>query len=315
MSQQGQSRRTFIANLGWASGAATLATRSGSGSTSQVRERLHIACNEYPWTVFYQRDKQNFNANLDDGLREVARTGVDGFEPLATSSDHVDQLAALLNKHRLEMRSLYVNTLLHDPAMAEQSIETVLAIARRAAAAGAKIIVTNPSPIRWGGTEDKDDSQLSFQGQALETLGKRLKAEGLILAYHNHDIELRKSAREFHHMLAGTDPDYVKFCLDSHWVYRGSGNSSVALFDVVSLYSERIVELHLRQSVAGIWSEAFGPGDVNYPELVSRLEKAGVRPHLVLEQAVEEGTPHSLGPVESHRRSLEYIARVFEPLA
>ena len=138
---------------------------------------------------------------------------------------------------------------------------------------------------------------------------------GLVLAYHNHDIELRKSAREFHHMLAGTDPKYVKFCLDSHWVYRGSGDSSVALFDVVTLYASRIVEVHLRQSVDGIWSETFGEGDIDYPALVRKLKKAGVKPHLVLEQAVEEGTPLSLDVVESHRRSLEYATRVFAPLA
>jgi len=315
MSQQKQPRRTFLTTLGCASGTAFLGTRPSYGVTPGVGDKMHIACNEYPWTVFYQTEKRDFNANLEAGLGEVARSGVQGYEPLATSPEQVDHLVSLLKKHNLEMRSLYVNTLLHDPAKAEESIETVLAIAQRASKTGTTIIVTNPSPIRWGGTENKDDTQLRLQGTSLEKLGKELRAMGLTLAYHNHDIELRKSAREFHHMLAGTDPEYVKFCLDSHWVYRGSGDSSVALFDVVTLYASRIVEVHLRQSVDGIWSETFGEGDIDYPALVQKLKEAGVKPHLVLEQAVEEGTPRSLDAVESHRRSLEYATRVFAPLA
>ena len=315
MSQQRQPRRTFLATLGWASGAAVLGSQSSLGLAAEVGAKMHIACNEYPWTVFYQREKQDFNENLDEGLGRVAQSGVKGYEPLGTSPEQVDQLVSLLNKHKLEMRSLYVNTLLHDPAAAETSIESVLAIARNAKKAGTRIIVTNPSPIRWGGSESKDDAQLRLQGRSLEQLGKQLRAMGMTLAYHNHDIELRNSAREFHHMLAGTDPEYVSFCLDSHWVYRGSGNSSVALFDVVTLYASRIVELHLRQSVNGIWSEVFGEGDIDYPALVEKLQESRVRPHLVLEQAVEEGTPRFLDAVESHRRSLEYAARVFAPLA
>ena len=85
----------------------------------------------------------------------------------------------------------------------------------------------------------------------------------MVLAYHNHDAEMREGAREFHHMLTGTDPANVKLCLDAHWIYRGSGNSQVALFDIVEIYVDRIVELHLRQSHDGIWSEVFGEGDIN----------------------------------------------------
>lgn len=315
MSRQRQPRRTFLATLGWASGAAVLGAQSSLGLASEVGAKMHIACNEYPWTVFYQREKQDFNENLDESLGKVALSGVQGYEPLGETPAQVDQLVSLLNRHKLEMRSLYVNTLLHDPAKAEKSIESVLAIARNAKKAGTRIIVTNPSPIRWGGSESKDDVQLRLQGRALEQLGKQLRAMGLTLAYHNHDIELRNSAREFHHMLTGTDPEYVSFCLDSHWVYRGSGNSSVALFDVVTLYASRIVELHLRQSIDGVWSEVFGEGDIDYPALVEKLLEARVKPHLVLEQAVEEGTPRSLDAVEAHRRSLEYATRVFAPLA
>lgn len=275
-------------------------------------DRLHLATNAYSWHVFYQREGRDFGASLDDGLGEVKASGIDGYEPGAGGPEDLRRLGPLLRKHGLEMRSLYVNSTLHTPEDAEKSLANILAIAREARPLGTRIFVTNPNPIRWGGAENKDDQQLRTQSEALNRLGRELRDLGITLAYHNHDIELRHAAREFHHMLAGTHPKWVTLCLDAHWVYRGSGNSQVALFDVVRLYGSRVTELHLRQSTQGTWSETLGPGDIDYEALATALRRAGARrPHLVLEVAVEKGTPATMGPVEAHRRSAGYARQVF----
>jgi len=213
------------------------------------------------------------------------------------------------------MRSLYVNSTLHDREKAGESISMVLAIARKAREIGTRIIVTNPSPIRWGGPENKNDAQLKVQAAALEKLGRELRGMGLILSYHNHDIELRNAAREFHHMMVGTDPAYVSLCLDAHWVYRGAGNSAVALFDVLKLYGSRITELHLRQSKDNVWTETFSEGDIDYPAIARHLLEINVRPHLVLEQAVEAGSPQTMSTVEAFQESSQYARRIFVAFA
>ncbi len=311
MDAQPVDRRRFLAQAG----ILTLGTGIRGWAETRPAGEIHLATNEYPWSVFYQRDGRDFASSLDIVLGEVARSGIQGYEPLATSPAQVDALASLLKKHGLEMRSLYVNSVLHDAGQAEKSISQVLAIAGRAKVVGTGIIVTNPSPIRWGGGENKTDDQLRVQAQSLETLGKRLRAMGMKLAYHNHDIELRAAAREFHHMMAGTDPEYVTLCLDAHWIYRGSGNSSVALFDILRLYGRRVTELHIRQSRNNIWTEVFGDGDIDYPALVRYLVSIGIKPHLVLEQAVEKESPRTLDALEAHRRSFETAQRVFAPFA
>ena len=289
---------------------------SSAGNAGQNRSgKLHLACNQYPWTTFYARDNRDFNQELDKGLSEVAASRFDGYEPLTNNPQEFDQLGPLLKKHGLEMRSLYINSVLHERDKAEASIETVLAVARKAKGLGTKIIVTNPSPIRWGGPENKDDAQLRVQAAAIEKLGRELKAMGLTLAYHNHDIELRNAAREFHHMMAGTDPAYVTLCLDAHWIYRGAGNSSVALFDVLKLYGSRVTELHLRQSKDNIWTEAMCDGDIDYPALAKHLLRIGIRPHLVMEQAVETGSPKTMSTIEAFQQSSQYARRVFAAFA
>ncbi|NOX55028.1 MAG: sugar phosphate isomerase/epimerase [Planctomycetes bacterium] len=279
------------------------------------KKRVHIAGNQYPWFTYYRREKRDFSATRDESLAEVAKSGLDGFEPGVQSADSITKIAPLLKRHGLQMRSIYVGSVLHEPDQAEKSIREMLAIAEKAKSFGTEIIVTNPSPIRWGGQAVKTDEQLVFQAKTLDRLGAELRRRGLTLAYHNHDIELRNAAREFHHMLLATDPAHLSLCLDCHWIYRGSGNSNVALFDVLKLYGSRIVELHVRQSRDGIWTEVFSEGDIDYPAIVRYLKQIRVIPHVVLEQAVEKGTPHTMDGLAAHRRSIEYARKVFAPFA
>jgi inosose dehydratase len=310
MTNQGSSRREFLRDTVLAAataGAMTAVAKAGSG-------RLHVACNQYPWGTFYAREKRDFGALLDSGLAEVKAGGNDGFEPGVGGLAQIEEMMPLLKKHGLEMRSLYVNSTLHEAAQVDKSIEEVLAAAAKAKAFGTRILVTNPSPIRWGGPENKTDEQLKVQAAALDKLGAKLKRMGLTLAYHNHDMELRNAAREFHHMMVGTDPGTVTLCLDAHWIYRGAGNSQLALFDVLKLYGPRVTELHLRQSQNNIWTEAFGPGDIDYPRLADTLVKLGVKPLLVLEQAVEAGSPNTMNGVEAFKKSTQYTRQVFAGL-
>lgn len=316
MSKAKISRRGFIKDLAAVSGTLLIGAQSSTPAERKKPGKLHLACNVYPWTVFYQREGRDFNKDLDKGLAEVAASGVDGFEPIINAPQDVDKIGPLLKKHSLQMRSLYVNSTLHERDQAGKSIEEVFAIAEKAKAVlGTQIIVTNPSPIRWGGPENKNDAQLKVQAEALESLGRKLKGINLTLAYHNHDIELRNAAREFHHMMVGTDPACVTLCLDAHWIYRGAGNSQVALFDVLKLYGSRISELHLRQSKDNIWTEMFGDGDIDYPALAKYLLDIGVKPHIVLEQAVEAGSPSTMGPAEALRKSSQYARRIFAEFA
>jgi inosose dehydratase len=304
-------RRGFLRGAAMAAGALALPGPRLHAAGS----RLHLSCNEYVWLVYYQREGRNLPALLDTALGEVALAGFDGFEPSVESPAQLESLGALARRHGLELRSLYVNSTLHEPGLVDRSLADVLALARAARSLGTRIIVTNPSPIRWGGPENKSDRQLECQAQALSRLGRELSGLGLRLAYHNHDVELRQAAREFHHMLAATDPQHVHLCLDAHWVYRGSGDSQVALFDVVRLYGARIVELHVRQSQGGTWTEALGDGDVDYARLAQTLAEAKLTPHVVLEQAIETGSPSTMGVVEAQRRSVAYARKVLAPLA
>lgn len=296
-------RRHFLAALS----ATTLAG-------ADDRKPVPVATNQYPWFTYFAREKRDWNANVEASLADVARSGLQGLEPLVSSPEQVKSLIPLLRKHGLDMRSLYVSSKLHDPADANRSIETVLAIGEASRPFGCHILVTNPDPLGWAKGEGKSDAQLETQAKNLDKLGAELARHGQRLAYHNHDMELKFAARELHHMMLATDPAKVFLCLDAHWMYRGAGNSQVALFDIVKLYGKRVVELHLRQSREGVWSEVFGKGDIDYIRLSKILLAQGVKPHLVLEQAVEGKSPNTMTCVQAHGEGVKYVREVFGEL-
>lgn len=302
-------RRDFLSKTASASLAATILPYN-----QLLANDIHLSCNLYTWYSYFNRLGKDFYADMDAGLGQIAASGMNGFEPSLTSIAQVQEMGPLLDKHGLEMRSVYVNSKLHDRNESEKSIESVLKIVEQCKALGTRIIVTNPSPLAWGSGDDKTDAQLRDQAVALQTLGAEIYNMGLTLAYHTHDSEFRAGAREFHHMMQSTNERHVTFCLDVHWVYRGSLNSNVAIFDVIEMYGDRITELHIRQSKDQVWTETFGDGDIDYAGVVDVLKRKNVNPLLVLEQAAEEGTPNTMTPLDAHIKSQQAVRKVFAPL-
>jgi inosose dehydratase len=303
-------RRTFLKSV---AACATAAPLTAGLAHAAAETKLHIACNQFCWINMYRRADKDFNANLDEGLAEVKRSGMDGVETMLGDAASAERIVPLLKKHGLAMRSFYSGVTLHDPATAEASIERVVATAKKAKEMiDVQIVVVNPTPLK---DQAKSDAQLAIQADAMTQLGERLAELGTTLAYHFHAPAWQDDGREFHHVMNETDPKLVKLCLDTHWVYRGSGNNVQRVYDVIERYATRVAELHLRQSIDGVWTECMMDGDIDYRRVADGLQKQGMRPLLVLEQAVEKGTPNTMDAIESHRRSRAYVEEVFAAFA
>ena len=216
-------RRTFLG----AAGAVPLAVPAVR--TLAADPPLEVSTNTYPWSTFATRNGRAFQPRSDETLDAIAAAGLTGYEPALTDVAELDGLGPRLQARGLRMPSLYASRYAaRRGAGAGQCRERPAHRAPRGTM-GTRIIVTNPTPIRWGGPENKTDAQIRSQAAALDRLGREVRALGLTLAYHNHDSELRLGGREFHHMLTATDPAHVKFCLDAHWVFRGCGDPGRAL--------------------------------------------------------------------------------------
>jgi inosose dehydratase len=300
-------RRNFVGIL---PGLAVLL--SGQKLLTGKEENLPISANEYNWVTFYNRAGKSWGKDWDACLAEFAQTKIQGFEPSIKDAVHLEELIPFLEKYQIQLPSVYVGSQMHEEDLAKKSIEVILEIAKKAKELGTKIIVTNPNPIQWGSGPLKNDKQLLCQSAYLEKLGKSLRGMGIKLAYHTHDVELQAGAREFHHVLQNTSPENLSFCMDVHWIYRGSSNSQVAVFDTLKMYGDRVVSFHLRQSQNGIWTETFQPeGDIDYVRFAEEVKKMGINAHLVIEQCLEEKTVQNLNVVDAHKISYSAINKLF----
>lgn len=264
----------------------------------------------YPWMVDARDRGVDFAGELEAIFAALAAAGVQGWEPFLPSAAEAEGLAAALARHGLTVPSVYANLRLHDDG-ADRTLTATVAALPRLRALGVRYLVVNPEPIAWGQPLDKDDAALRRQAAHLEQLGRELAAAGVALAYHTHAPEMRQGAREFHAMLALTDPAYVGLCLDTHWIYRGCGDSQIALETILALYGQRIRAVHLRQSHRGIWTETLGPGDIDPTPVVATLRRHGFAGPLTLEQAAETGTPRTLPMPEREKRNAAWTRATF----
>jgi len=182
------------------------------------------------------------------------------------------------------------------------SMEDALAVAAKT---GAKAVNYNPDPKPK--RERKSDEELASQADRVNRVGRALRDRGQRLLLHHHDAEMADHAREWRYMLSSTDPALVGICVDCHWAWRGGQN----YMDMVRAAGARLESLHLRNSVAGVWSESLGPGDVDYAPLEEYLRGSRLTPYLVVELAYESGTRVTRPLADNLRMSREYVSSLF----
>jgi inosose dehydratase len=263
----------------------------------------------YVWTQHFAALKETLAAGEDDALRA---THAAGYSRIELSSDFFkpevrEQTRELLAKYQLRPESVYAGTTLHEAPAAETSIQTVVELAKFLKPLGTEVIVTNPSPKPH--QERKSDEELSTQARYINQLGAALHPLGMRLLLHHHTPELRENAREWWYELQHTEPELAGCCVDVHWAYRGGQEVMPFLRKV----GTRLGELHLRNSQHGVWTEDFGPGEVDYAPVAAYLRDIQFQGYLIVELAYEKSTTITRSLEEDLRLSRIYTEKVFGP--
>jgi len=270
-----------------------------------------VACQMYPWSQRCQEKGENWREHLDQILSTLAEAGYEAWEQSFPEKAEAQTVKALLDRHELVARSQYIGGRWHEPESGRKTLDAAKREADAGRSIGVEIVVCNPEPIAWGKPLDKTDDEIKRQCDLINRFGEWLSNLGVKLSYHTHDSEMRQGAREFHHMLLRTNPAHVGFCLDAHWVYRGCGNSQMALDDIIHAYGNRLAALHLRQSRDNVWMETLGEGDIDYSVLAAKVKEILFAGPIIVECAIEPGTPQTMSDVEAQRQSREWIRKTF----
>ncbi|MFN3649565.1 MAG: sugar phosphate isomerase/epimerase family protein [Armatimonadota bacterium] len=259
----------------------------------------------YVWSQVLGREGKRLEEHLDAVLGEVRAAGFPAFEGYLQFADTPESTARhreLLSKHGLKMPSVYTGGNLYDAEQAPATVEQIVRRAQHARALGVAGITMNPDVIRGG----KTDLQLRTQADWLNRLGGELRKLGIGLWIHNHDPEMAMDGREVRSNMDRTDPEKVGFCADTHWIWRGGGDP----YEYLERYGRRLGNLHLRNSRGKVWSEELGDGDLDHRRIAAILKEQRFRGPLIVELAIEQGTPQTRPLVESQRISRAYLREV-----
>jgi inosose dehydratase len=301
-------RREFLRFIGSAVALApfgtSLASAAAPETSATAAKKTLVGSNIYGWGQYAQRDHKPLDVGeVISALRDTGYDYLENFMDVNRPEENA-RFAEQLRAKGLQPVSLYVGARLHEADKASAVVSKILVAAKVCQQAGFRVISCNADPIG----REKTDEELKTQAAGLAELGEGLNTLGLKLGVHQHMPEMANHAREFHYDFRHTKPDVVGWCYDVHWVWKGG----IMPLDALKEYGERVVTWHLRQSRNGVWWEDLDSGDVDYEAVAKYAKEHNLARRFSVELALETGTKITRSVVENHRRSREFVRRVFE---
>jgi sugar phosphate isomerase/epimerase len=285
----------------------SLLLAGASGSLATLAKQSQLAVEAYIFQQYAARQKKALGDVLDEVI-PMARNA--GFRHIELNQEFFtppvrDRVLRLLRANELTMPSVYVGGPMHDPALAESTIEHALAIAGICKPFGCMAVVHNPDPKPQG--ERKGDQELRVEVESLNRMGWKLSRNGFQLRVHHHTPEMLENAREWRYILRNTDPKNVALCMDLDWVRQGDQDPLALLREAGS----RVAEIHLRNSRHKLWMESLAYGDIDYGKVAAYLRDASLIPLLVVELAYRENTIVTRPLLEDLHLSRIYAEQTF----
>jgi sugar phosphate isomerase/epimerase len=229
-------------------------------------------------------------ADLEGTLRSVATIGYREVEFAGLPGVTAQTMSTSLKRHALDAPSMHAS---YDRLRG--GFDAVLEEARTL---GATYLVC-PS-IDVGERKTADDWKRVCQ--TLNTIGRVVRGNGLVLAYHNHDFEFAPFAdgtTPFGLMMTETDPRDVKIELDVYWVAKAGQDPLQYLKDG----QERILLVHLKDLAPDGSTVEVGGGVLDFEQIIRAALLAGVK-HFFVEQ------DDSADPLASIGTSFRWLERL-----
>jgi sugar phosphate isomerase/epimerase len=144
------------------------------------------------------------------------------------------------------------------------------------------------------------DDDVGAITEILNTMGKKVKAAGMELLYHNHNFEFQKNKNgivPYDYFMEHTDPEYVNFQIDLYWALKG-GADPVALFEK---YPGRFKIWHVKDMDEQGRFAPVGTGTIDFSRILAKKDVAGMKYYIV----EQDQTFDEMQPLEAIRISHE----------
>lgn len=118
----------------------------------------------------------------------------------------------------------------------------------------------------------------------IDQIGKKAKAEGIQLLYHNHDFEFRpndKGVIPMDYFIEHTDSEAVKFQLDLFWIIKAGKDPA----DYFAKAPGRFVAWHVKDMDSLGRFAPVGTGTIDFKRIVGMKEQSGLQFYFVEQDA------------------------------
>lgn len=142
--------------------------------------------------------------------------------------------------------------------------------------------------------------------EEMNGIADRLHDNGFVFGYHNHCCEFARHNGKtiMDYFLSETDPDKVRFVLDTFWVQAGGADPAKFIRSI----GERAMFIHFkdyRVPTTDLFAREFseiGYGNLNWDEIIEACDEAGARCAMI-----EQDDCYGRDPFESFKMSYDFL--------
>jgi inosose dehydratase len=266
---------------------------------------------------------------LETCLKEAKEAGYDGVELGNKFPREAAKLAPIMANFRLKIVSGWYSARLleRDPDAEMAAMEGHLALLK---AMGSSVMVFaevtgcvhGDKAAKLDSRRKLTDTEMGLLAARMTEIAKRMRAQGVQLAYHHHMGTVVETESEIDALLTKSGPE-VELLLDTgHFTYAGGDPLRLA-----RKHARRVAHVHCKDIRPAVLADAKrrglsfldsvlegvftvpGDGSVAYPPIFAELKRAGYAGWLVVEAEQDPAKAHPLTYARMGRRYLAETAR------
>lgn len=229
--------------------------------------------------LYTLREYTQTESDLDYTLGRVADMGYETVQLSAIGPIPPERVKALCDQHGLEIVLTHT-----DP---NRILNDTQAVIREHQLMGCRYVGIGMMPQKYRSPE-----WLWHFAQDYREPAKQLADAGLLLMYHNHNLEFQKfgDTLVMDTLMDSFSPEEMGFTLNTYWVQMGGGD----VCGWLKKLQGRTPCIHLKDmAVRGMEPimAPVGEGNLDFPKILETIRELGGVEHLLVEQDICQGSP------------------------
>jgi inosose dehydratase len=288
-------RRSFAQTLGMG------AVSRGVGGAAPLR-KLKIGHTCITWGTFPPKGD---DATLEPAVKDIAAEGFWAYETFPEVIDNWDQrglLRALMEKHKIPLRSGYITGDLLDPSKRKDEIARVSRLAGVIKKFGGTFVVLAPNGVKRD-TYDFSAHRTNIVS-ALNDYASAVTDLGLDTGLHQHTGTCIETRDEVYYVMDSANTKKLKFAPDVGQLQKGGADAA----KVVKDYASILKHMHLKDFKG--WEHfsgycPLGQGKVDIASVLDTAEASGQNPNIMVELDPSRNPP--MTPLQTVQTTKAYL--------